>query len=286
MKLPPPPWRALAPALGSPRGAAALRFAALAGGAVALWAGVAAPRWEAGRRPALTAEAFLHPTTTSLQAEEIGRAVQGETWCCDLRFVTAEEARAEAAADARVRGLLEAYGANPLMRSWRITLCREELGRWREAAEWLAARPGVHSVRPPGPPAQRALEAEHDRLRLVRVASWALGLLAAVTGLVAQWIAARALGPELGIYGLLGMTPGAVRMRAAWVLLAPPVIGATGVALACALASVGFQFGAAWGAPSLALLPAFPQDAGLWLAAAAGVAGLFGVLLAAPTSPK
>lgn len=247
--------------------------------AVALWGLLGTPGWLVERRPRLVLEAFFAETATPAQVDEFSRTAQGQGWCCGIAWLAAEEARAEAGRDARVRSLLEAYGGNPFLRSYRLTICPEALEAHAAAAEWMKGLPGVASVRAPAALAARALEAEREVLAVARAA---FGTLLAF-GLLGGWFAllwlAAPLADELRVYAELGASPARVRMRALTALGGPALVLAAVVAILLELASVlaRFSAGVAPGGAA-ALLPPFPHAAAPLICAAAAVAALVAAL--------
>ncbi len=92
-----------------------------------LWGLFGMRQWFVGQRPAIVLEAFLDEVATPVQEDALAGKIQFERYFCDLLYVSAEEARAEAEMIPRIRPLLDAFGGNPFLSSYRITLCADEL---------------------------------------------------------------------------------------------------------------------------------------------------------------
>ncbi len=269
------PWTRLGPVAGPQRAARWGLVFALTGSATALWGLLGAPGWLVERRPHLVLEAYLAESATPVQVDEFSRSVQGQPWCCGMTFLGADEARAEAGRDARVKSLLEAYGGNPFLRSFRLTMCPEALDRHEAAAGWLKDQPGIASVRAPRLEAIRSLEGERRILGITRLAFGAL-LGFSVLGL---WFALGALGaaaaPELRVYAELGATPGRILARALTAVGGPAVLLAVVVTVAMEFGSVLARFSAGYapGTPA-SVLPPFPHAAGPLVCGGAALASL------------
>jgi cell division protein FtsX len=271
MAVPGRPWFRYGPIAG-PRGAALwLLWAAWVAGGLALWAGLSARGWLVARRPQLAIEAFIAPSATAAQTESFGQAVQVLPWCCGFRYVSAEDARLEAGRDDRVRSLLEAYGANPFLRSFRVTLCPGTMEFWHEAADWMKRQPGIASVRAPSVQAPRLLETERLVLAIARAGAWGLGGFALLAAAFALGALAGNLRRELRVYAELGATSMGILRRALWALVVPSVFIAALVVVGMELVNVLGRLGGVWAAGPLQPLPDFPHEAGGGLLAAAVV---------------
>jgi len=280
------PWWRVRPAVGRPGRAFWLLTAAWIGGGLALWAGLSAKPWLVARRPLLVLEAFLGPAATVPQVVSFKTAVEGQPWCCEVRYVDADEARREAGADERVRPLLEAYGANPFLRSFRVKLCQPLLESWHEAADWMKNQPGVVSVRAPSTQAPKLLENELLLRALVRGSAWGLGGFAVLAALFALALLASDLRQELRVYAELGATGTRRLARAVWALAAPSVLIAAGVVAALELVCVAGRLAGFWAVGPLRPLPDFPPGAGaILLAVAAGLPALVAAVAAGVRRP-
>jgi len=280
MATPLPPWVRSLPFARRRRAAFVLLTLGWTACGLALWARLGVHAWCVARRPALTAEAFLSDPTTPGQAQELSQRAQAQPWFCEIRFVTAEEARAEAVRDDRVRVLVDALGANPFQRSLRCALCAPGMDGWEEAASWLRQQPGVESVKMPEVQLGHVFESERV-LGKVAVAgaagAAAFGLAAAVCALAL--LAAGLLG-ELTVYEELGAGVGKLWARALWAVGAPSLLFALLVTLVLELGSVLARFSGVLREGPAAQLPDFPHRAGLLLAGTALTAGVMVASLA------
>jgi len=241
---------------------------------VVLWLELGVRAWCVARRPTLTAEAFLADTATPSMSDDLTRLAQAQPWFCEVQFVTAEEARAEAAKDERVRALVDALGANPFPRSLRFSLCGAGMDGWAEAASWLRQQPGVASVKLPVSRLEALFETESLLTRVARavaVGAGAVGLMIAVAALAL--LAAGLLG-EFTVYEELGASVGKLWGRGLWAVGAPATFLAVLVAVLLELASVLARFSGVLRETAAAHLPDFPHQAGLLLAGVALVAGV------------
>ncbi len=249
----------------------------------ALWAAMGLNEWLVNRRPAIVIEAFLVETATTAQVEELGQLAQEEPFFCELRYVDAEEARAEASRLERIRPLLDAYGGNPFLRSLRFTLCPDEIEAITEAGEWLMGHEGVSSVRIPEARVERLFIAE----RLLARVGFGVAALLALLGIVIAGVALRlrvfVMAPELEMYERLGGSASQVGGRVVWGVTSSSVVVAGFVAIGLKLASVLVRFSGGWVSWPGARLPDFPHLAGAGIIAVALVFGLIVALGACVT---
>ncbi|MEK7477397.1 MAG: permease-like cell division protein FtsX [Candidatus Coatesbacteria bacterium] len=286
MARPTRPWWRPGPAAGRAAPALWLLTAAWIAGGVALWAGLSAKPWLVARRPVLLLEAFLGTGATVPQVVSFKQAVEGQPWCCEARYVDADEARREAGQDDRIRPLLDAYGANPFLRSFRVKLCLPSMESWHEAADWMKNQPGIVSVRAPSATAPKVLEHELLLLALIRGAAWGLGGFAALTALFALGSLAGNLRGELRVYAELGASGPRRLLRAVWALAAPSALIAAAVATSLELVCVLGRLGGVWTAGPLGALPDVPHTAGAaLLGVALGLPALVGLFAAGVRRP-
>jgi len=239
-----------------------------------LWVHLGFPGWMISRRPPVVLEAFIGETVIPYQVEAMVAAVQTQPFCCDVRFVSADEAHAEAVKDERARTLLEAYGSNPFLRSVRVTLCPNFVEGFRDAEVWLRKQPGVTAVRVPEGLLQRLAEGE----ALMRTFGIAASIMAALTGLLVVLGALSLLGAvleeELAGWARLGAGPGRMWMRSLRICAYPSIVSAVVAAMAMEIAGLVARFSgtlASWNIPSV---PDWPHSADWILPVAGALAGL------------
>jgi len=243
-----------------------------------MWAAFGLEAWLVAQRPQVVVEAFLSEVATPAQVDQLMRAIQERDFCCEARFVSADEARAEASRNERVRSILEAYGANPFLRSFRVTLCPGAVNRAVGAAEWLGLQPGVASVRVPESSLARLAEGETALGRTVRLGALVLAFLALLVGAGALWMMAYPALAEIRMYAALGARPWLLFVRSLWTMVPHPAGLAALAALLFVLASLVARVsgGLPWprGLPGFvpSQLPPFTYGAALLLTVA-GVAG-------------
>jgi cell division protein FtsX len=275
-----PPWVRSLPFARRRRTAFLLLILAWTACGVALWTRLGLRDWCVARRPAVLAEAFFADAATTLQIDDVARRAQAQPWFCETRVVSADEARAEAVRDDRVRTLVEALGTNPFARSLRLTLCAPGLEGWAEAASWLRQQPGVASVRMPEATLDRVFGEEGVLGRVALAGAVVAGAFGLAVALAALALLAAGLLGELTVYEELGASVAKLWGRALWAVSLPALLTALLVDLVLEVGSVAARFSGALREGPAAHLPDFPHLAGLVLAAAALGAGLLVASLA------
>lgn len=240
----------------------------------ALWVRLGMPGWLSSRRPPVVLEAFVGETVIPYQAESLVAAVQTQPFCCEVRFVSADEAHAEAVKDDRARLLLEAYGSNPFLRSIRVTLCPNSIEAFRDAEVWLRKQPGVTAVRVPESVLQRLLEGE----ALVHSSGLAVAIIAALAGLLVVLGGLSLIGAyleeELAGWARLGAGTGQMMMRSLRVCALPALVASAVAAVIMEVAGLVLRFSDTLSAWNIPAVPGWPHDADWMLVAAGAVAGL------------
>ena len=240
----------------------------------ALWVKLGMPGWLSSRRPPVMLEAFVGETVIPYQVESMVAAVQTQPFCCEVRFVSADEAHAEAVKDERARTLLEAYGSNPFLRSIRVTLCPTSIEAFRDAEVWLRKQPGVTAVRVPEAMLQRLIEGE----ALVRSSGMAVALMGVLAGLLVVLgglsLIGASLEDELAGWARLGAGTGQMMARSLRVCALPAVLASVVSAVILELAGLVLRFSDALAAWNIPPVPEWPHNAD-WMLLLAGVtAGL------------
>ncbi len=267
------PWFRIFPG-GSGRGVAVFLLASgwLACGA-AFWAGQNIKPLLVAGRPVVKIEAFVSDSAGDVQLEEFIQSVQAQPFCCEATLVSSQEARAEAAADNRVRRLLEAFGGNPFPSYARVKICPEFLANYAQAAEWLKTHPAVTSVRVPEAAIERMLAGERKIERVAWMAIAAVALLGLTMACSSQVLTAANLGRELAVLELLGAGRAAIARRIFLGLALQAILLAGAAALVVRLAILLARFSTSWwaGPAWLARIPAFSLKAagGLFILALA-----------------
>jgi hypothetical protein len=256
-----------------------LLFASFLALGTAMWALLGLGDWLVVQRPPVVVEAFLSEVATPGQVDQLMRSIQERDFCCEARFVSADEARAEASRNERVRSILEAYGANPFLRSFRVTLCPASVPQAARAAEWLGLQPGVASVRVPESSLARLAEGEAALDRTVRLGALALLGLALLVGAGSLWMMAYPAMAEVRVYSALGARPWLLAFRAAWALVPHSAGLAALAALLFVVASLVARVSGSLPWPGLkgfapASLPVFTYGMAFALAGAGLLAGL------------
>lgn len=280
MAAPLPPWVRSLPFARRRRAAFALLTLGWTACGLALWTRLGVHAWCMARRPALTAEAFLSDGATPGQAAELGQHAQAQSWFCEIRFVSAEDARAEAVRDDRVRALVDALGANPFQRSLRCALCGAGMDGWEEAASWLRQQPGVETVKMPEVQLAHVFESERVLGKVAVAGAAGAGAFGVAVALCALGLLAAGLLGELTVYEELGAGVGKLWARALWAVSAPSLLFALLVTLMLELGSVLARFSGILREGPAAQLPDFPHRAGLLLGGTALVAGVLVASLA------
>jgi len=291
VNLPARPWLAVLPHTGR-RAPVLLLFASFASLGAAMWAAFGLEAWLTVQRSPVVVEAFLSEVATPAQVDQLMRSIQERDFCCEARFVSADEARAEASRNERVRSILEAYGANPFLRSFRVTLCPAAVTRAARAAEWLGLQPGVASVRVPESSLARLTEGEAALRRTISLGALVLACLAVLVGAGALWMMSYPALAEVRTYATLGARPWLLFTRALWTMTPHPAGLAALAALLFVLASLVARVSG--GLPWPKVLPGFAPSqlpeftfgmallltvAGIVAGLASGLAVLLGVLI-------
>jgi len=268
------PWmRAPSPAPGR-RIAVFLLAAAWTMVGIALWAVMGVQSYLVGLRPAIVLDAFLGEVISTSQVESLSLAIQSRPFCCELKFVSAEEARAEAVEDEQVKPILEAFGGNPFLRYFRATLCPAEMEGYRKAAEWLRAQPGIVSVRVPAQALEDALESE----RRVQAVIGATACLTAFFGLLVAFAAMRLMivgaGRHIDSWEVQGASGWQICLAALRVLNVPSLLAAVLVSVALKLAGVLTAVCGGWMKWQELKVPEYPYMAAAWLLVCALAVGL------------
>jgi cell division protein FtsX len=240
----------------------------------ALWAISGLREWMTGLRPAVVVDVFLGETMTPTQMEAFSQSILARPYACNLRYFSAEEAKAEAATDERLRPLLGTFGGNPFLRFFRITMTPGEIEKCREAGDWLKAQPGVVSVRVPAAQVDMVIQCERQIAAAVRTATAEAGVLAALVILAALWLLAIEVSQEISVWEGLGAAQWMTWVRAVRVICVPAVVSSVLVAIGLKLMGGIAMFGGRWFQVAGSQLPDFPYAACRWLAGAALVAGL------------
>jgi len=277
MAMPLPPWVRSLPFARRRRTAFVLLGLGWSICGLALWVHLGIGAWCVARRPTLIAEAFLADTSTPAQADDLAKHAQSQPCFCEVRQVSAEEARSEAAQDEHVRALVEVLGANPFLRSLRFSLCGAGMDGWAEAASWLRQQPGVASVKIPQTRLENVFETERILKRVATAGALAAGATGLAVACAALALLAAGLLGEFSVYVELGASVGKLWGRALWAVGAPSAILAALVGILLELGSVLARFSGAVREGPAAHLPDFPYQAGLLLE---GVAILAGLLIA------
>jgi cell division protein FtsX len=240
----------------------------------ALWVKLGMPGWLASRRPPVILEAFIGETVIPYQAESLVSAVQAQPFCCEVRFVSADEAHAEAVKDERARTLLEAYGSNPFLRSIRVSLCPTSIEAFRDAEVWLRKQPGVTAVRVPEAMLQRLIEGE----ALVRSSGVAVAIMAAVAGLLVVLgglsLIGASLEEELAGWARLGAGAGQMMARAMRICALPALAASAAAAVIMEVVGLVLRIPDTLSAWNIPPVPAWPHDADWMLLVAGSVAGI------------
>ena len=240
----------------------------------ALWVRLGMPGWLSSRRPPVVLEAFVGETVIPYQAESLVAAVQTQPFCCEVRFVSADEAHAEAVKDDRARLLLEAYGSNPFLRSIRVTLCPNSIEAFRDAEVWLRKQPGITAVRVPEAMLQRLIEGE----ALVRSSGLAVAIMAAVAGLLVVLgglsLIGASLEDELAGWSRLGAGAGQLMARSVRVVALPAVLASAAAGALMELVGLVLRFSDTLSAWNIPAVPDWPHGADWMLLAAGATAGI------------
>jgi cell division protein FtsX len=246
---------------------------------LSLWAVMGARTYLIGLRPTVILDAFLGEGVSAPQIEALSQAIQSRPFCCDLKFVSAEEARAEAGEDEQVKPILEAFGGNPFLRFFRATLCPTEMDGYRKSAEWLRSQPGIVSIRIPTQMLEGALESE----RRVQAAIGTAVILTAIFGLLVAFAAMRLLIVDawsmLNSWEALGASGWQTGLATLWTLNAPSLLVAVLVSVALKLAGVLTAVCGGWLHWQELKVPEFPYMAAAWLALGALVVGLTAAIM-------
>jgi len=240
----------------------------------ALWVKLGMPDWLSSRRPPVVLEAFIGETVIPYQAESLVAAVQTQPFCCEVRYVSADEAHAEAVKDERARALLEAYGSNPFLRSIRVTLCPNSIEAFRDAEVWLRKQPGVTAVRVPEAMLQRLIEGEV----LIRSSGLAVALMAGLAGLLVVLgglsLIGASLEEELAGWARLGAGAGQMMTRSLRVCAMPALLASLVAGVLMELVGLVLRFSDALSAWNIPPVPSWPHDADWMLLIAGAVAGI------------
>ncbi len=274
MSTPISPWVRSLAASASRRTAGFLLALGWTMAGISLWTVLGLREWQVGQRPAIVLEVFLGEVVTPAHVDSLSQSIQSQRYFCELRFVDPEEAWAEAGADQRLRPLLDAFGGNPFLKSFRLTICAEELEGYHEAGDWLKEQPGVISVRIPARQVEWMLESERQLRLVVRGAVALVTLLSILVALTGLRLVALELSRELDVFEELGATPWKIWVRTFWAIGAPALLLAVFVTITLELLSVLARFSGTWGSWIGAELPNFPHVAGVYLIAGALLAGL------------
>lgn len=240
----------------------------------ALWVRLGMPGWLSSRRPPVMLEAFIGDTVIPYQAESLVDAVQAQPFCCEVRFVSSDEAHAEAVKDDRARTLLEAYGSNPFLRSIRVTLCPTSIEAFRDAEVWLRKQPGVTAVRVPETMLQRLIDGEG----LVRSSGLAVAIMAAVAGLLVVLgglsLIGASLEEELAGWARLGAGAGQMMARSLRVCALPALAASAVAAVVMELLGLVLRFSDTLSAWNIPAVPDWPHSADWMLLTAGALAGV------------
>jgi len=246
---------------------------------LSLWAVMGAGTYLVGLRPSVVMDAFLGEAVSAPQIEALSQAIQSRPFCCDLKFVSAEEARAEAGEDEQVKPILEAFGGNPFLRFFRATLCPAEMDGYRKAAEWLRSQPGIVSIRIPAQTLEGALESE----RRVKAVIGAAAILTAIFGLLAAFAAMRLLIVDakylLDSWETQGASGWQTGLATFWTLNAPSLLVAVLVSVALKLTGVLTAVIGGWLKWQELKVPEFPYLAAAWLVLGALAVGFAAVIV-------
>jgi len=241
---------------------------------LALWARLGLPEWLAASRPPVVLEAFFGETVVPYQVETLVKSVQEQPFACEVRFVSADEAQAEAAKDERARSLLEAYGGNPFLRSLRVTLCPASVESYHTAAAWLGMQPGVASVRVPETFLSQLIAGGQQLRGTVEAASTAAGLAGLLVVLGALGLCGTLQETEAARWTRMGAGLGTLWMRALRAVAVPGLVSSLAAAAILEAAGAGVRYAGILPLKNLPQLPLWPHAADWMLAVGGAVAGL------------